>query len=214
MNMLKSVALFGMVVLTLACVPALASADELGGVGEQVSQAAPKGPNAGIAPGHYGLIASYANSFFSSAASNLPRANTYRYVAWSSINPADYFIIDARQNKMIGTAKGYCDGHLPEARNIPFQFAATPENLVQLPTDNAKILVICYSGVSAAEVSTVLNLLGYNSYTLNGGITGVPAALLVPEGDACSCSGDTPAWNGSTCTSCPAGTSWNGAQCL
>jgi rhodanese-related sulfurtransferase len=134
-------------------------------------------------------------------------------VAWSSINPSDYFIFDTRQNKTIGTAKGYCDGHLPTAHNIPFQFVAKPESLVQLPTDNAKILVICYSGVSAAEVSTMLNLLGYNSFALNGGFPSVPAGLAVPGGDACGCSGDTPVWNGSACTSCPAGTAWNGAQC-
>jgi rhodanese-related sulfurtransferase len=214
MKVLKSVVFLGVTIMTIVFVPMLAVADEFDGLGDQVSLAAPKGPNAKIAPGHYGLIASYANSFFSASATNLPRPNTYRYVTWSSINPADYFIIDARQNKMIGTAKGYCDGHLPGAHNIPFQFAATPESLVQLPTDNAKILVICYSGVSAAEVSTVLNLLGYNSFTLNGGITNVPAGLLVPGGDACSCPADTPAWNGSSCSSCPAGTSWNGAQCL
>jgi rhodanese-related sulfurtransferase len=214
MKVLKSGLLLVVLVMTIASVPMLALAEDLDGVGYQVSTAAPKGPNAGIAPGHYGLIASYANSFFSASASNLPRPNTYRYVAWSTINPADYFIVDVRQNRMIGTAKGYCDGHASGAHNIPFQFAATPENLVQLPTDNAKILVICYSGVSGAEVSAVLNMLGYNSYALQGGITGVPAGLLVPGGDGCSCSGDTPAWNGTACTSCPAGTSWNGAQCL
>lgn len=213
MNTLKSVLLLGVMVLTIACVPMLACADEFYAMGDQVSMC-PKGPNAHIPPGHYGLIASYADRYFSAAATNLPRPNTYRYLPWSSIIPSEYFIFDTRQNRTIGTAKGYCDGHLPGARNIPFQFAAKPDNLVQLPTDNSKILVICYSGVSAAEVSTVLNLLGYNSYTLNGGNPSVPADLLVTGGDGCACSGETPAWNGSECTSCPAGTSWNGSQCL
>lgn len=213
MNVLKSVVLIGVMMATVV-LPISATADEINGLGDQVSLAAPKGPNAQIPPGHYGLIANYANSFFSASATNLPRPNTYRYVSWSSINPAEYFIVDARQNKLIGTAKGYCDGHLPDAHNMPFQFAAIPENLFQLPTNNEKILVICYSGVSAAEVSTVLNLLGYNSFALMGGITSVPAELLVPSGNACSCSGETPVWNGSSCTSCPAGTSWNGTQCL
>jgi rhodanese-related sulfurtransferase len=211
MNALKSALLLGILVVSIALVPVLASAEEFD---LTTNQSAMTASRFNFSPIQYGIIANAANRYFSASFNYLPRPNVYRYVSWSAINPSDYYIVDARQTNMIGTAKGYCDGHLPTAHSVPFQFSARFENLFQLPRDNSKILVICYSGVSAAEVSTVLNLLGYDSYALNGGNPSVPPEMLVTGGDACGCSGDTPVWNGTECSACPAGTTWNGGQCL
>jgi len=58
--------------------------DVTDGSGDYVSQAAPKGPNAGIPPGQYGLIAFYADRFFSDSVNVVGAPpNAYRQLSWN-----------------------------------------------------------------------------------------------------------------------------------
>jgi len=154
--------------------------DVTDGSGDYVSQAAPKGPNAGIPPGQYGLIAFYADRFFSDSVNVVGAPpNAYRQLSWNSTLESDllagkYFVVDVRQTQPFGTRPGYCQGHFPGAVNIPFQNVAKPASLALLPANDKPILVYCYSGLISAEVSAVLTILGYNAFYLNGGVGSIP----------------------------------------
>jgi rhodanese-related sulfurtransferase len=153
-------------------VPPAAFSDDAG-IGEIVSQAAPKGPNAAIPPGHYGLIASYADNFLTEAF-----ALGYRNISFGVVknNLSNYFIVDTRQ------CADYCKGHLPGAVNIPYQFLAKPWNLALLPTDNSPIVALCYTGQTGSQATVILNLLGYNAYNLRFGMLAVAASTTVNFG--------------------------------
>jgi rhodanese-related sulfurtransferase len=131
-------------------------------IGDYVSVVAPKGPNAEIAPGHYGIIATYAASHLAEAYSM-----GYRNITWQVMYQngfEKYFIVDTRQ---VGQ---YCAGHLPGAVNIPYQYAAGPSNLALLPMD-MPIVVVCVTGQTASQVMAIYNMLGYNAYNLRGGMS-------------------------------------------
>ena len=202
----KSIPL-ALLVIAVVITPAVAFSEKNNEVGDYVSLAAPKGPNAGIAPGHYGLISSYADNYFSSSAS-IPLPNIYRMVytkpsqsAEEVLNQFDW-IIDVRQPEvMFPNFPPYCNKHFTNAINIPFQFIAKPSNLAQLPTDGSPILMVCYSGVSSAEVAAFLNLLGYNAFFLMGGTSNSSFVELLKDsgGEPCECAD---------------GTSWNGWECV
>ena len=140
------------------------------GVGEYVSEAAPKGPTATIPPGHYGLIAKYADKFLSNT-NPVPHRTIFADTLVDGIDDpnkadelTDFFLLDIRK------PADFCAGHIPGAVNIPFEQVAKPENLSMLPAD-MPILVICYTGHTASQVNSILNLLGYNAWTLRFGMT-------------------------------------------
>jgi rhodanese-related sulfurtransferase len=149
--------------------PQLALADDGQGIGEYVREAAPHGPGAAIAPGHYGLIAKYADRFLSNPPG--PHRTIYAVTLMDGVNDPeladeidDFFVLDIR------SAADYCLGHIAGAVNIPFVEVAKPENLAQLPAD-MPILVVCYTGHTASQINSILNLLGYNAWTLRFGMT-------------------------------------------
>jgi len=76
----------------------------------------------------------------------------------------DFFILDIRK------PLDYCAGHIAGAVNILFEEVAKPENLARLPMD-MPILVVCYTGHTASQINSILNLLGYNAWTLRFGMT-------------------------------------------
>jgi len=174
----------------LACTPITGFCDDTHGFGDYV-RSAPSGQNPEVPPGHFGIIASYADRFFSDSV-NVAGAppNAYRKIAWSSTLEADllsgnYFVVDVRQTQVSpGTPPppGYCQGHFPGAVNIPYQNVAKPESLNLLPATGMPILVYCYSGPSSAEVTAVLNMLGYNAYWLAGGFASIPPQY---QGETC-----------------------------
>jgi len=150
------------------------------GIGDYVSEAAPKGPAAALPPGHYGLIAKYANDFLAQApgpnrtifASTLADGADLPDVADEI---GDFYVLDIRK------AADFCVGHIPGAVNIVFEEVAKPENLLLLPTDKP-ILVVCYSGQTASQVNAILNLLGYNAWTLRFGMMGWRSSTLMATG--------------------------------
>jgi rhodanese-related sulfurtransferase len=79
---------------------------------------------------------------------------------------SDYFLVDVREDFEF---EGI--GHIAGAYWLDFGAAALPENLELLPRDR-KIVTICYTGNMAAQLSTVLRLLGYEAVVLNLGMAG------------------------------------------
>lgn len=172
MNISKATVLLLILVSLMVIAPSFALSDDAG-IGEIVSQAAPKGPNTAIVPGHYGLIAGYADNFLTEA---YPLG--YRNISFGVVknNLSSYFIVDTRQ------CVHYCQGHLPGAVNIPYQFLAKPWNLAQLPTDNSQIVALCYTGQTGSQATAILNLLGYNAYNLRFGMLAVAGSSTVNFG--------------------------------
>ncbi|MBN2049439.1 MAG: rhodanese-like domain-containing protein [Spirochaetales bacterium] len=72
----------------------------------------------------------------------------------------------------IRSAAHYAEGHVPTAANIPWG-KGMQEYFETLPTDK-KIIVYCYTGQTAGQTTAVLRLLGYDAYSMNGGM-GTPA---------------------------------------
>lgn len=139
------------------------------GVGKYVSTAAPKGAGAVLPPGHFGLIAGYADAILSSSQDRASRFVTAAELCGPSGSPitctntGNYFILDMRST--------YCAGHIGGAAddaNIPHTDVAHPENLSILPMD-MPIVVICGSGQTASFVTGMLQLMGYDAYALEGG---------------------------------------------
>jgi len=78
---------------------------------------------------------------------------------------AGYFILSVRK------PDDYAKGHVTGSVNIPYAQIATEENLKKLPTDK-KIVVICYTGHTASQVTMFLNQLGYDAYAMKFGMMG------------------------------------------
>ncbi len=75
----------------------------------------------------------------------------------------DPLIIDIRK------AEDYDVGHLPGAVNLSGEALFQSETLAALPTDK-QIVVYCYTGQTAGQVTSALNLLGYDAYSLKFGM--------------------------------------------
>ena len=68
----------------------------------------------------------------------------------------------------------YDASHIQDAKNIEFANWAASENLEtlsKLPSDT-KIIVICYTGNTAADTTAGLRMLGYEAYALQAGMNG------------------------------------------
>ncbi len=135
------------------------------GIGEYVDVAPLKHEDWKTPPGHYGLMAMYANRFLS----NAPANGSY-LISWSNVKTAlsDYFIVDVRANS------AYCSRHIKGAVNIPYATAAEPYNLDLLPTDQP-ILVYCGSGLTSSQVGAILGMMGYQVRILTNGFGAVPS---------------------------------------
>lgn len=68
----------------------------------------------------------------------------------------------------IRTAEDYAAGHIPTAINNPFG-AGMQEKFSELPMDK-KIIVQCYTGQTSSQTTAILRLLGYDAYSLQGGM--------------------------------------------
>jgi rhodanese-related sulfurtransferase len=71
----------------------------------------------------------------------------------------DPFILSQR------SAEDYAKGHIPGAVNIPTSELFIAANLAKLPPDQ-QIVVYCYTGQTASQVTSALRLLGYDAYNL------------------------------------------------
>ena len=71
----------------------------------------------------------------------------------------------------IRSSTHYALGHIPGAINMPWRSLFSIENLTQLPDDETQIVVVCYTGQTASQVTALLNVLGYNASTLKHGMS-------------------------------------------
>lgn len=78
---------------------------------------------------------------------------------------SSYFIVDVRDTA------AFAAGHIEGSVNIPYSMTADPNQIANLPKDK-KILVICYSGHTASQTSTLWNMLGYDAIPMVNGMGG------------------------------------------
>lgn len=74
-----------------------------------------------------------------------------------------YYILSIRR------PSDHANGHIPMARNIAYG-RGMEKRLVTLPRDK-KIVVYCYSGQTSSQTIAVLRLMGYEAYSMTGGMT-------------------------------------------
>jgi rhodanese-related sulfurtransferase len=149
------------VVFAYTATPALAE-DDNEGLGDYVHSSLGSGPRLDIAPGIYAHIAERADAFLAGSAKTIFAADVKKKMdAGESL-----YIMDIRANK------DYVAGHIPGAQNIEFANAAKPESLALLPTDGTQIVVVCYTSQTGNQVTSILNLLGYDAWALRFGMMG------------------------------------------
>jgi len=76
------------------------------------------------------------------------------------------FLLDIRWSE------DYDIAHIPGAINVEFIDVMEPHHLAKLPRDGTLIVIICYTGHTASQMDAILNLLGYNAWTLRFGMLG------------------------------------------
>lgn len=76
----------------------------------------------------------------------------------------DFVIIDIR------TADDFAKGHINGATNIPYRTIADQASVNKLPKGKL-IVVVCYSGLTAAQTSAIWGMMGYDTAALVGGMT-------------------------------------------
>lgn len=85
-------------------------------------------------------------------------------------------MVDAKDSSIyilsVRGAKDYNKGHIEGASNIPFE-KGMADQFSTLPKDKT-IVVYCYTGQTAGQVTAGLRLMGYDAVSLNGGM-GTPA---------------------------------------
>lgn len=171
--MRKTLAFVGLMLLAamaISAVPGKTSGNQDQKVGEFVDVAPLKQGDWETPPGHYGLLALYADSFLSAA----PSIGSYQ-VNWNFVQPdlSDYFIVDVRPSA------AYCTSHIIGAINIPYAKVAKPYNLDKLPIDKP-ILVYCGTGLTSSQVGPLLGMMGYQIRILITPFGSVPAEYKEP----------------------------------
>lgn len=106
----------------------------------------------------------------------LSRAEKVLHLGQRSIYAADLkkrmdkgerlFLLDIR------LTENFLAGHIPGSLNVEFYDALEPHNVAILPTDGTPIIIICYTGHTASQLDSLLNLVGYNTWTLRFGMMG------------------------------------------
>lgn len=113
-------------------------------------------------PGALGeTVAAAAEAYFTNGTKNIKASDVF-----DNLNDGDAsndpFIIDVRK------PEDYAAGHIPGAVNMSAKTLFTADNLAKLPADK-QIVVTCYTGQTASQVTSVLNMLGYNATNLKFG---------------------------------------------
>jgi rhodanese-related sulfurtransferase len=132
-------------------------------------------------PSEFDQIATTAEKYLSSGRAPTISAEDVQNKIVLGKDPG-YFLLSVRKPE--DDAKG----HVPGAITIPWNQVYKPENLAKLPKDK-KIVVICYTGHTASQVTMLLNLLGYEAYAMKFGMSawtdnkdvlGMAVPVLVP----------------------------------
>ncbi|RMF03875.1 MAG: rhodanese-like domain-containing protein [Chloroflexi bacterium] len=106
-------------------------------------------------------VAAAAEGYFSNGTKNIKASAVF-----DNLNDGDTtndpFIIDVRK------AEDYAAGHIPGAVNMNAKTMFAAENLAKIPTGQP-IVVTCYTGQTASQVVSALNMLGYDATNLKFG---------------------------------------------
>jgi rhodanese-related sulfurtransferase len=103
-------------------------------------------------------IQAAANAYFSGGTKNITAADLFDNLndGDASNNP---YILSVR------SAEDYAKGHVPGSIQIPVDELFIAANLTRLPADK-QIVVYCYTGQTASQVTSALRLLGYDAYNM------------------------------------------------
>ncbi|KAH3763579.1 copper amine oxidase [Pelomyxa schiedti] len=124
---------------------------------EQLPATTTGGPSSGLIPADdYAVIQKYAEAYMSGTYHGINAETAHS-------NLTNFFVLDVR-----GYAD-YCLGHVPGAINIPFAELGKQTNLDKLPSDQ-QILVVCYTGHSASQATSILGLMGYDAWAMSFGM--------------------------------------------
>jgi len=118
----------------------------------------------------YKVLAEKANKIFTT----MPTEGDYNFNTTKSSKLSEnlkgpdkdkLFVIDIRKTE------DFNKGHIDGATHIDFAALAVPDNLKMLPKDK-KIVVVCYTGNTAAQATTILRMLDYDAVVLKFGMMG------------------------------------------
>jgi len=110
-----------------------------------------------------GSLQKAAEAYFSEGPRTIKAADLYENL--NDGDPEnDPYIISLR------SAEDYAKGHVPGAVNMSVKTLFTPENLATIPPDK-DVVVVCYTGQTAGQVTAALNMLGYEAYSLLFGMS-------------------------------------------
>jgi rhodanese-related sulfurtransferase len=149
-----------------------------------MTTSSPVPPGASFTPAptgaDYDTLAEKANSVFSSMPTGGGDYSNYTISA-AQLNTkladpaqaAELFLLDIRSKDVFDA------GHIEGASQLDFTAVAVPDNLKQLPKDK-KIVVVCYTGNTAAQAMTVLRMLDYDAVVLKFGMMGWTGAGKAP----------------------------------
>ncbi|KAJ6244481.1 rhodanese-related sulfurtransferases-related [Anaeramoeba flamelloides] len=107
-----------------------------------------------IPPNDFTVVHKYAEKFVIQSYHGMSAETVYQ-----TMDKENYFILDVREND------AYCAGHIKDAVNIPFHTIMQTSSIDQYPQDRV-ILTFCYTGHEASQATAILNLLGYEAYTI------------------------------------------------
>ncbi len=106
-------------------------------------------------------VAGAAEAYFANGTRNIAASDLF-----DNLNDGDTsndpFLVDVRK------AEDYAAGHIPGAVNMNAAEMFSAENLAKLPPDQP-IVVNCYTGQTASQVTSALNMLGYDAVNLKFG---------------------------------------------
>ena len=105
------------------------------------------------------LAADLGDLFLTSGAKYILATNLYNGIQAQT----EYYLIDLR------SAADYESGHISGAINMTA--GNVTDNLSQIPATST-VVCICYTGQTASQVSSYLNIIGYDSYALKWGMCG------------------------------------------
>ncbi|GAB4328562.1 MAG: hypothetical protein Kow0074_24600 [Candidatus Zixiibacteriota bacterium] len=110
------------------------------------------------------IIAGAADDWLSSGSAPVMLSSTLYTTLNDGIPSNDPFILDIR------SASDYAAGHIPGAVNVAYREVAKSSNASVYPTDR-KIVVVCYTGHTASQVTAWLGAMGYDATCLKFGMS-------------------------------------------
>jgi rhodanese-related sulfurtransferase len=108
-------------------------------------------------------VASAAEAYFSTGPRTIGAADLYENLNDGDVEN-DPTIISLR------SAEDYAKGHIPGAVHMSVTELFTPDNLATIPPDR-DVVVVCYTGQTAAQATAGLNMLGYDAHSLLFGMS-------------------------------------------